>query len=954
MRLPAPFGKYLLLERISVGGMAEVFKAKAFGVEGFEKIIAIKKILPSMAEDADFIQMFIDEAKICSQLNHANVCQVFELGKIDDSHFIAMEFIWGKDLLQIQNRFRRLRKQMSLQQAAFVASKICEGLDYAHRKKDANGKPLNIIHRDVSPQNVIVSYDGECKVIDFGIAKAASRSSKTQAGVLKGKFGYMSPEQIAGKTLDRRADIFSIATILYELLTLERLFLGESDFATLEKVRNVAVPPPSQVRKDVPPELDRIIMKGLAKEVDERYQWASEMQDDLADFLALTEPVYNNKQLSIWMRENFTAELKKEGQVLEEQRKIGKEAMAAGPAGAAKSGTPLSAKLRPPTLAPGSVPSASPSSASLPAKPSSPPPPAAIEENEGHTLIEEPAEEIAEPDGEGPLSNEKTSIVEPGQEPGAELRGEATRVLDPSSDPQPGGEMPGAATVVFDTNAHPPAAPAPAPMPVMQQPMQMPMQQQMPMQMPMQDPYAAAAAAAAGYPPGQMQMPGQMPGMAPGMPGGYASAVMSAMQMPVQGPYGTSQFGAMPGPGNTGMMMLPQGGLMPGQGMGMFPGQVAQPAKNALLKDILIGVGVAIAVVALVLGIKFALAPGKGTVIVNIVPPRTATIYVDGAEHGRADANAAYIIKDLARGKHLMLVRADDGEAQLPFDLTADLMQLAVPLSAAGSPSQNTAGSASTGATQGSGTLRLKLPPEGALVSINGKLVSDKEVQKGILVPAGVPNDVKVSKAGKREERFTVTLSPGQEFERAIELKDGRGRLSIITRPAGSEVQINGRVYGKSPLTIDDLDPTKPAKVTIKKRGGSLTRVISFDASLEQTLDIDLSSGKERGSDDRGGGAGSSGASSGGSSGSAATPAPAAASGGGEGFLIANTHPWAKVFVDSKDTGKTTPIGPRDRIPLKSGKHVVTFVTSDKRVSVEVNIKSGEETKLVKDLNDSN
>lgn len=945
MRLPAPFGKYLLLERISVGGMAEVFKAKAFGVEGFEKIIAIKKILPSMAEDADFIQMFIDEAKICSQLNHGNVCQVFELGKIDDSHFIAMEFIWGKDLLQIQNRFRRLRKQMSLQQAAFIASKICEGLDYAHRKKDANGKPLNIIHRDVSPQNVIVSYDGECKVIDFGIAKAASRSSKTQAGVLKGKFGYMSPEQIAGKTLDRRADIFSIATILYELLTLERLFLGESDFATLEKVRNVAVPPPSQVRKDVPPELDRIIMKGLAKEVDERYQWASDMQDDLADFLALTEPVYNNKQLSIWMRENFVSELKKEGQVLEEQRKIGKDAMAAG-TGAAKSGTPLSAKLRPPTLAPGSVPpgampSGAQAAAAAPAKPSSPPP--AMDDNEGHTLIEEPAEEIAEPDAEGPLSSEKTSIVEPGQEPGAELRGEATRVLDPSSDPQPAGEMPGAATVVFDTNAHaPPAAapaPAPAPMPVMQP--------QMPMQMPMQDPYAAAAAAA-GYPPGQMPMQGQMPGMPPGMAGGYASAVMSAMQMP--GPYGTSQFGAMPGAGNTGMMMLPNGGMMPGQGMGMFPGQVAQPAKNALLKDILIGVGVAVAVVVLVLGIKFVLAPGKGTVIVNIVPPRTATIYVDGAEHGRADANAAYVIKDLTRGKHLMLVRADDGEAQLPFELASELMQLAVPLSAAGSSPQTATTPTGTGVAQGSGTLRLKLPPDGALVSINGKLVADKEVQKGILVPAGVPNDVKVSKAGKREERFTVTLSPGQEFERAIELKDGRGRLSIITRPPGAEVQINGRVYGKAPLTIDDLDPSKPARVTIKRRGGMLTRVISFDAALEQTLDIDLSSGKERGGDERGG---SSSSSSSSTTSSAPAQAPTA-SGGGEGFLIANTHPWAKVFIDSKDTGKTTPIGPRDRITLKSGKHVVTFVTSDKRVSVEVNIKSGEETKLVKDLNDSN
>src|SRR6188508_2338781 len=144
-----PFGKYLLLDRIAVGGMAEVYTAKSFGIEGFEKIIAIKRILPSMAEDADFIQMFIDEAKIAGQLSHANVCQIFELGKILESHFIAMEFVWGKDLLQIQNRFRKQRQVMPVAMSAFIAAKICEGLDYAHRKKDAMGRPLQIIHRDV-------------------------------------------------------------------------------------------------------------------------------------------------------------------------------------------------------------------------------------------------------------------------------------------------------------------------------------------------------------------------------------------------------------------------------------------------------------------------------------------------------------------------------------------------------------------------------------------------------------------------------------------------------------------------------------------------------------------------------------------------------------------------------------------------------------------------------------
>jgi serine/threonine protein kinase len=240
---PIPFGKYLLLERISVGGMAEVFRAKSFGVEGFEKILAIKRILPAMSEDKEFIEMFIDEAKIAGQLSHANICQIFELGRIGDTHFIAMEFVWGKDVLQIQNRFRRMKQIMPYSMAAFLCAKICEGLDYAHHKKDASGKPLMIIHRDVSPQNILVSYEGEVKLIDFGIAKAQSRSSKTQAGVLKGKFGYMSPEQVRGLPLDRRSDVFAVGTILYELMTGDRLFLGDSDFSTLEKVRNVDVLP---------------------------------------------------------------------------------------------------------------------------------------------------------------------------------------------------------------------------------------------------------------------------------------------------------------------------------------------------------------------------------------------------------------------------------------------------------------------------------------------------------------------------------------------------------------------------------------------------------------------------------------------------------------------------------------------------------------------------------------
>jgi serine/threonine protein kinase len=337
VRQPVPFGKYLLLDRISVGGMAEVFKAKSYGVEGFEKIIAIKRILPTMGEDRDFIKMFIDEAKIAGQLAHANICQIFELGRIDGSHFIAMEYIWGKDLLQIQNRLRKIKQPMPIAMACFTIAKVLEGLDYAHRKRDPLGRPLEIVHRDCSPQNVLVSYEGEVKVIDFGIAKATSRNSRTMAGVLKGKFGYMSPEQVRGLPLDRRSDIFALGTMLYECLTGDRLFQGETDFSTLEKVRNVDIRAPREINPNIPESVEKVILKALAKDVDDRYQWCSEMLADLQQFLMSQDVVFTAKSLSGWLKEVFQSEIERERQQLEQYKRVGRDGLIAGaPAAQAK------------------------------------------------------------------------------------------------------------------------------------------------------------------------------------------------------------------------------------------------------------------------------------------------------------------------------------------------------------------------------------------------------------------------------------------------------------------------------------------------------------------------------------------------------------------------------------------------------------------------------------------
>ncbi len=318
MKQTTPFGKYLLLDRVNVGGMAEVFKAKAFGVEGFERILAIKRILPNMADDDEFINMFVDEARIAVQLSHANIVQIFELGKWENQYYIAMEYVAGKDVRQILDNYRKRKELLPLPAVAFLASKICDGLDYAHRKADPSGRPMNVIHRDVSPQNILVGYEGAVKITDFGIVKAEDRASKTQAGVLKGKFGYMSPEQVRGMEIDHRSDIFAVGILLYEMTTGKRLFVGESDFSTLEKVRNAEVVAPREHNPDLPEELERIVLKALARERDERYLWASDLHDDLQQFLIEGNTIFNAKKLAVLMQEVYGEEIKEEATKMEE------------------------------------------------------------------------------------------------------------------------------------------------------------------------------------------------------------------------------------------------------------------------------------------------------------------------------------------------------------------------------------------------------------------------------------------------------------------------------------------------------------------------------------------------------------------------------------------------------------------------------------------------------------
>jgi TonB family protein len=298
---PGAFGRYQLLEKIGAGGMAEVFKARMSGEQGFEKIVAIKRIVPHMATNADFVTMFVDEAKLAAQLNHNNITHIYDLGKVDAWHYIAMEYVEGKDLRTLLKLAKERGFPLPAELALFIASKIANALDYAHRRPAPDGSELNLVHRDVSPQNILISDEGDIKLCDFGIAKAASKVSTTISGALKGKLQYMSPEQAWGKRVDRRSDIFSLGSVLYEMLTGAPLFEGDTDMSVLESVREGEVAMPSSRGVEVPKRVDQIVLKALAKNPQDRYQNASEFEKDLHAVLYTFQPSPGPADLAIYM-----------------------------------------------------------------------------------------------------------------------------------------------------------------------------------------------------------------------------------------------------------------------------------------------------------------------------------------------------------------------------------------------------------------------------------------------------------------------------------------------------------------------------------------------------------------------------------------------------------------------------------------------------------------------------
>ncbi len=305
---PVSFGKYLLLEKIGSGGMAEIYRAKTFGSHGFEREYAIKKILPNLLDDHDFLAMFIDEARIAAQLQHHNIVQVFELGEMARQCFIAMECVHGKDLLELLARCDALSLRLPLKLALMIVMELLKGLDFAHRARGRKGNRLKIIHRDVSPCNVLLGYNGEVKLGDFGVAKATIQNGRTEVGMLKGKVGYMSPEQINGEKIDMRSDIFSCAVMLFEVLTMRRLFAGPNDLDVMLKIRDGNITDDVKELRFLPEPLQEIVIRGLARDRSTRYESAGEFHRDLLDFIFEHDVRMTEDDLARFMRRVFARE----------------------------------------------------------------------------------------------------------------------------------------------------------------------------------------------------------------------------------------------------------------------------------------------------------------------------------------------------------------------------------------------------------------------------------------------------------------------------------------------------------------------------------------------------------------------------------------------------------------------------------------------------------------------
>lgn len=915
MKKPLPFGKYYLLERINVGGMAEVFKAKSFGVEGFERIVAVKRILPSIAEDQEFITMFIDEAKVAVQLTHANIAQIFDLGKVGDSYFIAMEYVHGRDMRAIFDRARKNEQPIPVPMACYTTMKVCEGLDYAHNKKDAAGRDLNLVHRDVSPQNILISYDGEVKVIDFGIAKAATRSAKTQAGILKGKFGYMSPEQVRGLPLDRRSDIFSIGIVLYELLTLERLFQGESDFSTLEKVRNVEIMPPSTYNPRIPDELEQIVLKALSKEVEDRYQTAMDLHDDLQSFMYTSGNFFARKDLAQYVKGSFPEDDTTDPDKQEASPKPSAAAKTERP-GAPPRPTPAprgaSAPPPPPRASAPPIPRASappppPRSAPPPpprsksAPPSAPPPPPQKQEIK-KTLLGMPAarrpEDEASPSAipqDLAAGRVATPVTDDQQRPSLDMDWDdeelATQVYDKPSDI--------IGSVVKEGE---PGTPATSGGPGM---------------------------GGLSGPPGQ-----PTPSTPPGTPSGAPPTM--AQDGPRTGPPPIGQPSTAP----ASFEPPPRPISEPRP----HPPSSAKPPKDTKRGGGSI-VAVAILIVLLVAGgigylVWSAMRPGR---IDGTVRPSTAQVLL-GDQQIEVAHNGRFTIEDLAPGRYTVTIMADGHYQQSEtIDIEAGS---AIPLPVVLEPSTSTTEPPPTKTG-----VAVRVRPEGASIFINNEKRAEVTPAELIELPPGQYN-VRVEKEQYLPLNDQVTVNMGVVAAITQQLQPEYVTVNLALSPEKARCTLEQEGQTKEAVKGSfKVMPHRNPTLECEARGfESYNEKISLpeDGTLVAAVSVNLTE-KTSKIGPRPPGPGPQKPPRPGPQKPPRPPTPPTLPPTkGTGYLSVNTRPWTKVYVDGRFIRNT----PLMRHELPSGPHRLTLINEDFNIreTVSVRIKAGANSQIVRNL----
>ena len=954
---PIPFGKYSLLHRVDTGGMAEVFRAKAFGVEGFERIVAVKRILPNIAADTDFITMFIDEAKLAVQLTHANIAQIFDLGRVGDSYFIALEYVHGKDLRAVFEHARESGEELPIDLVCYVMMKICEGLDYAHEKRDPAGRPLELVHRDVSPQNMLISFEGDVKLIDFGIAKAANKASRTRAGILKGKFGYLSPEQVRGEQVDRRSDVFGVGIVLHELLTGERLFVADSEFSTIEKVRKVEISSPRELNPAIPSELADIVMRALAREREDRYQSALELHDALQNFLHARGAPFHRKELSGWMHAQFPEDA---GRDLEQVGDLeGAETLAFHSNDVAPSvqptessavyketrDAPEEAKPKHPSTILG-MPAVLPPAdlaISTPSRPSMPPPPPRGGRGPG---------------SRPPVSTGRTAPPPPPRSAPAELREEA-------SSPSLAAGIPPA-----------PARSAPPPPPGASS-----AQRSATLSMDWDDEELST------------QIYDRPNDDYESVEGGFDDvssqseddsdhAFDEAYQHAQQG-YDAAQqaaYGASYGAGQQpqGDPFAPQGVHVSQSAFGESqPPQRVEPLTSMRAPSasslsqtmtmstdrpsdrrnpLFVALGVA-AVMMLCFTVYVFLARTEPGTVHLTTHPADAVVTIDGQQVGSI---SPFVITGVSpNDKHIIEVKKSgyrpwSQEVQVQ---AGQPLQFPVTLQPEGGDG---AAVGATAATQTGGFSIETSPPGAAVFLDNQELSGVTPLRVGNLLPRAY--DLRVKLSGFREHTTRVDVRSGvdRSLPRVV-LEAERVRVRIASEPAGADaVLVRGaeqRNVGRTPVDVTLDNDGQPWSLQVSKSGYEpFAQTIKPEPGAAELSVRAVLARKEREPEATQPVAEAPRTSSSSASGTSASssPAPRAAApsaaapaeGGGQGTLRINSRPWSQVFVDGRNIGNT----PQMNVQLPAGTHRVMLVNPEfnLRKTVTVNIRAGQvETQII-------